>query len=184
MDGISTVNPSALPDGWVDRIFERMEGLYGSLFLDRWKDCDLQRIKSTWAHELALYAQRPGAIAHALRLLSYRPLPPTLPEFLLLCQGAPREEAPMLPEPEIDKATQAARANEISEDVKRILATDPLGWARNPRSTFAWKLLIDGAAAQNPQLAALLGRHLEEENVPTAFVSAAQNAVNPVHLQS
>lgn len=65
-----------------------MEGHYGNLFLDRWRDCDPVNVRNTWAAELAGFAAQPEAIAKALWSLSECKFPPTLPEFLAMCRAA------------------------------------------------------------------------------------------------
>lgn len=97
-----------LPDSWVERIFDRMQGLYGSLWVDRWRtgemvqragrqfDQGLLNAKATWAQELGGFAGQPERISRALEACRGKSLPPTLPEFVELCrqqvaeQGVPR----------------------------------------------------------------------------------------------
>lgn len=86
-----------LPDHWVSAIFKRMEGRYGSLFLDRWRGCDMQNVRDTWADELGGFHDKPEAIAYALGALGDSKFPPTLPEFIEACRRAPAKEVPMLP---------------------------------------------------------------------------------------
>lgn len=138
-----------LPDSWVERIFDRMQGMYGSLWLDRWRSGEMieqggQRFdrgllvaKATWADELAGFADQPERLAKALEACRHRNLPPTLPEFLELCRQqhadlprqllAPRasadEVAPHLAEIARRVATpkdgDKAWAEEILSDPKR-----------------------------------------------------------------
>ena len=42
-----------LPDAWISKIFSKFEARYGSLFIDRWRDCDMANVRETWAEELA-----------------------------------------------------------------------------------------------------------------------------------
>ena len=85
-----------LPENWIDRIFMKMQGRYGSLFIDRWKGCDMANVKTTWADELGGFKDRPEAIGYALQTLADNQFPPTLPEFLAACRRAPKKEVPML----------------------------------------------------------------------------------------
>lgn len=88
----SPAKPSALrrdrvPDAWIDKIFGRMEAMYGSLFLDRWRGTNLVEVKAVWASELASFADNPECFGLALKaLIDERKLPPTLPEFVALCR--------------------------------------------------------------------------------------------------
>lgn len=88
--------PAALPEKWIDKIFQRMEGRYGSLFLDRWRGCDMDNVRAVWADELAGFVDQPERIAYALRVLSDSQFPPTLPEFKAACRNAPTKELPRL----------------------------------------------------------------------------------------
>lgn len=137
---------SALPDGWIERIFQRLEGRYGSLFLDRWKGCDVANVKATWSDELAGFADRPDCITYALRSLSDQPFPPTLPEFIAACRRAPvaekQQALPYRPDPERAKAA----AGRLSQQMRgKSEEYDPLLWARCPKSQKALDYVIDGA---------------------------------------
>lgn len=68
----------------VDRIFERLAGLYGSRFADAWRGTDLASVKRVWSQEMSSYSHE--EIAAGLAACSRRDWPPTLPEFLKLCR--------------------------------------------------------------------------------------------------
>lgn len=118
--------PQPLPLPWVDRIFARMEGLYGTLFLDRWRGCDIENVRQTWADELGGFSGHPQAISDALRALTERQFPPTLPEFLGMCRDALRRNpsGPALPPPPIDMATARERLAQLK---RRFHAQEGLG---------------------------------------------------------
>lgn len=120
-----------LPEPWVERIFQRMHGLYGNLWLDRYRvgqtntnglDVGIENAKTVWGEELAGFAARPGAIAHALDQLRHVRLPPTLPEFLELCRQAPRQEAMMLLEPKCDQETARRHLTAMNAVIGREMA--------------------------------------------------------------
>lgn len=78
---------SALPEAWIEKIFSHMAAFYGSLFVDRWKDCDITAVKRIWAESLATFSDNPECFRLALKaLMDERCLPPTLPEFVALCR--------------------------------------------------------------------------------------------------
>ncbi len=98
-----TARLTPLPEPWVERIFARMFGLYGSLWLDRWRTeggeaVGVAMAKSTWATELATFADQPAAIGRALDACADLQFLPTLPEFRALCRQHYRRE----PEPVYD----------------------------------------------------------------------------------
>lgn len=150
---------SALPESWIERIFQRMEGRYGALFHDRWKGCDLDNIKATWAEELAPYAAKPEAISHALKVLATTKFPPTLPEFIDACRHAPDPYAPAkLPHKPTEEEIKHQR--ELAGQVKEAVSTrefDGMLWAKRPKSQKAMDFIADGKKDQKrfPALAAI-----------------------------
>lgn len=130
----------SLPLPWVDRIFEKLTLVYGQAFMARWRDVDLNAVKSDWAHELAGFAPRDGevgsgragaaAIAYALANLD--PLaPPNVLQFRALARRAPAPELPRLPEPKADPervADELAKLKPISESM-RTCAAGGKDWA-------------------------------------------------------
>lgn len=149
----------SLPLPWVDRIFEKLTLVYGQTFLARWRDVDLNAVKSDWAHELAGFAPRDGeasagsagaaAIAYALANLDPA-TPPTVLQFRALARRAPAPELPRLPEPKADPDRVAAELAKLAHVktgmpsaasmvdhkawAKRILADVQAGVRRNPTS--------------------------------------------------
>lgn len=90
--GVSTDWPAnALPEAWIDSLFGRMIGSYGSKFADLWRGTDLQSVRRLWATELAELTREELKLgAESLRT---RPFPPTLPEFFALCRPAVNYDA-------------------------------------------------------------------------------------------
>lgn len=137
-----------LPDSWIDRIFKRLEGRYGSLFIDRWRGCDMANVRETWAEELDGFRDQPDRIAHALKSLAEEKFPPTLPEFIAACRRAPAKEPlalPYKPTPEDE-----ARANEhIHRAASALMAKINDGidvhWATHPRSEMHLGFIFDAA---------------------------------------
>ncbi len=121
---LSTVQPQsfpekleALPESWIDRIFARMEAAYGSLFLDRWRGCNIAEVKKVWAEELRSFSDYPQSFGVALRfMMDECKFPPTLPEFVLLCRKAYSmpENPLLLPAPApLSREEAAQRMSEI-----------------------------------------------------------------------
>lgn len=78
----STLPP--IPDEWVERIFQRMENYYLSLWKDRFGTFSRERVKQAWAEELAGYSAQ--EIKRGLDAAKGMKFPPTLPEFLTACR--------------------------------------------------------------------------------------------------
>ena len=108
----------ALPLIWTDRIFEKLTLTYGHAFLARWRDLDIDAVKSDWSTELAWFEKHPKAIAHALQNLP-SDKPPTVLQFRDLCRSAPAPEVPRLPEPVADKARVDAELAKLRPIVDR-----------------------------------------------------------------
>lgn len=129
----------ALPESWINRLFGRLEGLYGSRFHDLWKGTDLENVKAVWAEKLAGIRGQPEVLKAALDACDDKPWPPTLPEFLELCRNAARRAQPSvaaLPPPApLDRDTASKRAAELGIGKSRYPA-DGLGWAKILREKY------------------------------------------------
>lgn len=75
---------NAIPDSWVEKLFERMVGLYGNKFLDMWGKTDLLQVKAIWAQELGKLTR--DEIAKGANALIQQEWCPTLPQFIKLCR--------------------------------------------------------------------------------------------------
>ena len=62
-------NRSALPESWVERIFDHMLGLYGAKFSDLWGGTNLDTVQRIWSQKLSGFREMPGAIKEALNAL-------------------------------------------------------------------------------------------------------------------
>jgi hypothetical protein len=113
---------SALPERWIDKIFGRMEAMYGSLFLERWKGTDLIEVKRVWCESLASFSDNPECFTAALKaLLDEHQWPPTLPEFVALCRKhyrRPSEAVAMLEAPQ-PLSREEAKAR-LAEAMRRM----------------------------------------------------------------
>jgi hypothetical protein len=70
----------------IDRLFARFGAMYGNRFLDMWREIDIVDVKKCWVDELSKFAV--GDIGKAVSDLKANNFPPTLPEFLQLCEKA------------------------------------------------------------------------------------------------
>lgn len=118
---------SVLPDSWIERIFTRMSAMYGALFRERWRDCDLDEVKRVWAEELSSFSDNPECFGLALKaMVGECKFPPTLPEFVAICRkhySRPKLvalEHKLTPE---DIERNKARAKEFVERLGRRMAT-------------------------------------------------------------
>lgn len=149
-----------LPASWADRIFDRLQGFYGSLWVDRWRtgeadkdgrDIGLLNAKATWASELGGFAEQPERIQRAIEACRHRPLPPTLPEFLDLCRQAQPDAVHALPAPKVAPEVARQRAGEIKACADMI--------ASKPREYYrAWARKIVAKPEAYPPISLKLAR--------------------------
>lgn len=109
----------ALPNSWVEKIFARMQGIYGRDFTGQFStgmvngvDAGLENAKATWAEELGGFVKWPEAIAYALEHLPERV--PNCIKFKELCRMAPRPE-PMKLEHKLTEEQMAENKKRIKE---------------------------------------------------------------------
>ena len=84
-----------IPASWVDRIFARLQGIYGREFTSQFSvidnngnDIGMENAKTVWGQELGCFALNPDAISFALLNLPDRA--PNAIKFKELCRLAPR----------------------------------------------------------------------------------------------
>ena len=160
----------ALPDSLVAKIFSKFEARYGSLFLDRWRGCDMENVVATWAEELAGFSDRPDAIGYALRVMANSKFPPTLPEFIEACRRAPEKEVPALPyhptAEDIERSRGMARS--LGEAVGKGKIRDGIDehWATHPRSEAQLRAIF--AAAERDQRFRRCIAQMVEDGIYTA----------------
>lgn len=85
-----SASPSRLPDSWVEKLFQKFEDFYGSKWAAQYGAFPRERVKATWAEELAGFAAIPDALASALEVQKTDEWPPTLPKFLGICRDQAR----------------------------------------------------------------------------------------------
>lgn len=140
-----------LPDLWIDKLFARLQGVYGRDFTGQFStgmvngmDAGLENAKQTWAEELGGFSDHPEAIAYALSNLPDRC--PNSIGFRDLCRRAPRKALDALehkPSPE-----ELARGLEKLQEAQKVVAKpkrDLLDWARKPRSAMAFAAVLEMA---------------------------------------
>jgi hypothetical protein len=118
-----TQNP-LLPNAWVEKIFARLQGIYGREFTGQFStgmvngiDAGLENAKATWAEELGSFIKWPEAIAYALEHLPERV--PNCIKFKELCRNAPRPE-PMKLEYKLTEEQIAANKKRIKDIINGL----------------------------------------------------------------
>jgi hypothetical protein len=181
-----------LSDGWIDRIFSRMQGMYGSRWLDMWRDGQtvttggrtfdhgVALAKSMWAEELSGLQGAPERIRKALECCKSMPHPPTLPEFLALCRQQHAEfralPAPSGP-PEGVCRDRAQKLGEIVRQVARNHASvGSTHWMDSPPSQEhqgPWlRMLLQCAIDGNAYAIDRLQAHVASGKITSSAASA------------
>lgn len=164
----SQPNQPALPDAWVERLFDHMAALYGSKFADLWRGSDPAKVKAMWASKLGGFAEKPKAIKAALDALDERPFPPTLPEFIQLCRDAAKRfgnTSPLL----THKATPEERDHqrEMSKRLGDAIGSGKLRdgidehWATHPRSVTQLQWIFS-AAERDPRFRPCIAQMVDD----------------------
>jgi len=105
---------------WVNKIFITLQGAYGTKFLNMYKtgqtladgsDAGIQNAMHQWGERLQNYADREWVFHKALEVLP--DTPPTLPEFLRLCQRA----VDRTPTPKLERTYTA---EELAHNKRRV----------------------------------------------------------------
>jgi hypothetical protein len=118
-----------LPSAWVEKIFARMQGVYGREFLGQYGtgmvngiDAGIENAKIVWADELSGFAKWPEAIGYALEHLPERV--PNCIKFKELCRNAPRPEPVKLEYKMTDEqlAQNKARVKKMMEELREKMA--------------------------------------------------------------
>lgn len=81
---ISSTSTNPAPISWVEKLFDRMQALYGNKFIDMWRDTNIDLVKKLWAEEMGKLSA--DELKRGYAGLMARDWPPTLPEFVKACK--------------------------------------------------------------------------------------------------
>lgn len=127
---ISPPKSSALPDAWVDRLFQRFSLMYGNSWAQKWGGLPMEQVKGAWAADLAFASaeQIRRALDHCKANNAH---PPSSPEFVGLCKqfAPPRATYQALPN-RVKEDIPARIADEIARFLDRGEKRDTKDWAR------------------------------------------------------
>ena len=150
-----------LPDLWVARIFQAMQGNYGTRFLNQWKtgqtlpdgtDAGVKNAMAFWADKLGGFSDQPERIKRVLDSLPTDP--PSLPQFVELCRMARSDDKPALPhKPTAEEAEhQRDMAKRLGDAIGAGKMRDGIDehWATHPRSAMQLGMIFD-AAKRDPR---------------------------------
>lgn len=114
--GSSMDKQSAWLEATIDKLWERCENRWGSLWMDRWAGLPMARVKAEWADDLSGFT--PEALRYGFDVVRDNRYPPTLPEFVQACRLAPPPPVRALAAPAIPQEKLNARLAEIGKFVR------------------------------------------------------------------
>lgn len=142
-----------LPIAWVERIFSKLQGVYGYGFTSKFAtglvngtDAGIENAKQVWAEELGNFLDMPEAIAYALAHLPEKA--PNVIEFAAIARHAPKKEQLALPHrlTEEDRAKaqeMASAAISATKAPDKFQGGIDFHWATHPRSALHMKFIMD-----------------------------------------
>lgn len=167
----SSMSRQSLPASVVGKIFQTMQGNYGSRFLNQWrtgqilengKDAGLVNAMAFWGSKLGRFACTLERIEHALKHLPEDP--PSLPVFERMCNSAPAKEAPALryvPTAEDEERARQAAAS-AAKAIKKISGDGiDTHWATHPKSVQQLKFIFE-AAQRDKRFAPCIDQMVQE----------------------
>jgi len=131
---------NAIPERWVEALFDAMSATYGTRFADLWRGAKIENIKRQWGVELARLTS--AQMKAGRETMTDLERPPTLPEFMAHCRRARLEavatQAPQLEHnpsitPEKAEAGMRTVRSAAARVVKKVLTAE-----------WAFKLLMRG----------------------------------------
>lgn len=81
---VSLTSTRPAPISWVEKLFERMQALYGNKFVDMWRDTNIDLVKQLWSEEMGKLSS--DDLKRGYAALMARDWPPSLPEFVKMCK--------------------------------------------------------------------------------------------------
>jgi hypothetical protein len=141
---------NSLPSAWVEKLFGRLAGIYGTGFTNKFsngaldratgKDLGLENAKQVWAEELAGFASMPEAIGKALQDIDPK-FAPSSREFVMLCRDAARtiknDKKAIAYTPTSEDLERAKKwAEKAAAASRKAGKEDQKGWARDLRKSY------------------------------------------------
>lgn len=113
---------SALPDAWIEKVFQKFEDFYGARWAALYGDFPRARVMATWAEELAGFAAMPECIGRAVKVQLASVHPPTLPDFMAVCRNEARRRPAVkaLPVPDAPAEAREERRAKVAEFARKF----------------------------------------------------------------
>ena len=127
----------------IDRLFDRFALMYGNKFIDLWRGMDIADVKKGWSDELRSFSIEQVGIAVDRLKVKGDGFPPSLPEFLNLCEAARKEKPRREPYAALpNRATESHQSDEWKEAKARFIATCKAAQPHKPGNEWANQILM------------------------------------------
>ncbi|WP_186019915.1 hypothetical protein [Burkholderia gladioli] len=142
---------TAVPQRWVEALFDAMAGNYGARFADLWRGTDIAKVKRNWGVEISKLSRE--QLKAGRENLSALLKPPTCPEFLAHARSCRAVEAAST-SPQLTHEPRAS-AETVESNLERMRQVQkPLAQQAPVTAEWAYKLLIRGASQSGRPLTA------------------------------
>lgn len=139
---------NAIPQRWVEALFEKMTAFYGARFADLWRGADVNVVKRAWGVELAkLSAAQMKAGSENLAQIGRAP---TLPEFVAHCKQC-RVEAAAHEQPQLEHMP-AITPEQAAENMQLLNRTLRRMQQAPASAEWAFRLILRGKSASGHSL--------------------------------
>lgn len=166
---------SAVPQRWVEALFDAMAGNYGARFADLWRGTDIAKVKRNWGIEIAkLSRDQLKAGRENLTLLLKAP---TCPEFIAHCRQCRTEQAAaaaprMADMRPADVAIVETNLAQMRAAQRRLLSPEPT-------AEWAFRLVVNGKANNGATLTSEATRCVTDTITSPAGLRVIENCIDP-----
>lgn len=166
---------AAVPQRWVEALFDAMAGNYGARFADLWRGTDVAKVKRNWGVEIAKLSRDQLKAGRENLALLLRP--PTCPEFIAHCRQCRSEQAaaaaPRLPDSRpADASTVEANLGEMRAAQRKLMTAEPT-------AEWAFRLVMNGAARNGATLTPEATRCATDSITSSAGRRVVENCADP-----
>lgn len=103
---------------WIERIFARLNSIYGKDFAYKWEDANVEEMREAWSDTLAGFNGE--AIKSALKACGSLPKCPNLPEFAAMCRASMQTRAEFPDVEPVEPVKRSKAAAMIADFAKKM----------------------------------------------------------------
>jgi hypothetical protein len=166
---------NAIPQKWVEVLFEKMTAFYGARFADLWRGADSNVVKRSWGIELAkLSGSQMKAGSDNLAQLGRAP---TLPEFIAHCKQC-RVEAAAHEAPQIAHSPSIT-PEQAAENISLLNRTLARMQQASASAEWAFRLILRGKSASGHSLPFAVAKCATDAITSSAGKAVVEDCTDP-----